>query len=74
MGRKNPKKEKPRVEPSWSQWLLKQKKALSLQNDQNQDSNFIAHDRTSQGFAGSPSAFNPGVLPKPAKQRKKSRK
>jgi hypothetical protein len=57
---------------AWAEWLIEGKKALAIQDDQPQDSNFIPHDHTTQGFAGI-STPNPGVLSVRPKKQKKSK-
>lgn len=77
MGKRKLKKVEANAKLTWADWLIEGKKALAIQDDQPQDSNFIPHDHTSQGFAGAQGPSGPGVLPrvlpKHAKQRKKSR-
>ncbi|MFX0168914.1 MAG: hypothetical protein ACFE89_06075 [Candidatus Hodarchaeota archaeon] len=72
MGKKKMKKAEVGKKPTWAEWLIEGKKALAIQDDQPQDSNFIPHDHATQGFAGI-SSPNPGVLSVRPKKQKKSK-
>ncbi len=72
MGKQKLKKTEANSKQTWAEWLKERNEILSAQDDQTQDSNFILHDRTSQGFACIPGPFSPRVIPKPVKQKKRS--
>ncbi len=70
MGKKKMKKSEANKKLTWAEWLIEGKKALAIQEDQPQDSDFLPHDHTTQGFSGI-SSPNPGVLSiRPKKQKK----
>ncbi len=75
MGKRKLKKVEANAKLTWAEWLIEGKKALAIQDDQPQDSNFFHHDQTRQGVSGAqgPSGHGvlPRVLPKHAKKRKK---
>ena len=56
---------------TWAEWLIDRKETLTSKEELKQDSNFIPHTRDSQGFAGMPAAYSPGVLWKSPTKRKK---
>ncbi|MHA2427047.1 MAG: hypothetical protein ACXADB_03345 [Candidatus Hermodarchaeia archaeon] len=74
MGKRKLKKIEAKSKLTWAEWLIERKETLSLQDESPPDSNFILHDHSSQGFAGTPSAFSPGVFLKSTKQQKKTKK
>ncbi len=71
MVKKKPTSEKLQSRLTWSEWLIQEKKTLSLQDDHCRDSNFLPHTHERQGFGGIPSALSPAVLPKPITKNKK---
>jgi hypothetical protein len=73
MGKRKPKMVEANSKLTWAEWLIARKEALSIQDETPPDSNFIPHDHSSQGFAGTPSAFSPGVFLKSTKQQKKTK-
>ena len=73
MGKRKLKKIEANAKLTWAEWLIERKEGLSLQDEAPPDSNFIPHDHSTQGFAGTPSAFSPGVFQKSSKQRKKTK-
>ncbi len=78
MGKRKLKKIEANEKLTWAEWLIEGKKALAIQDDQPQNSNFFHHDQTRQGVAGvqgpsGPAGVLPRALPKIVKKRKKSR-
>jgi hypothetical protein len=73
MGKRKLEKVEANAKLSWADWLIDRKETLSFTDERNQNSNFIPHTRESQGFAGNPSAYSPGVLWKKGKQPKKTK-
>jgi hypothetical protein len=71
MGKRKLKRLEANSKLTWAEWLIERKETLPLKDEPPEESNFIPHDRNSQGFAGMPAAYSPGVLWKPVKQQKK---
>lgn len=75
MGKRKLQKLEANAKLSWAEWLIDRKETLTLQDERTQDTNFIPHDHSRQGFAGIPGPTSPGVLPravpKSAKRQKK---
>ncbi len=74
MGKRKLQKLEANAKLSWAEWLLDRKETLTLQDETVQNSNFIPHDHSRQGFAGIPGPTSPGVLPRALPKKAKHQK